>query len=658
MDSRRLFASLLTVTVCGCATEPARAPASPVPLAPAAAPSDKAPSPAAVVFAEHGPVYTFPDPDRRKKLASAFDAVDALAESTQRSQKIPGLALGIVVDGVLVHEKGIGVVDLESKKAPDADTVFRIGSLTKAFTALSLLALRDDGKLSLDDPLARWIPEAGQLVYPTRDSKPIVLRQLLTHTSGLPRLGSFNYTRADVGPTEREVIDSLKGFSLENAPSTAFVYSNLGFSLLGIVVGRAAATPYRAFVASRIFRPLGMSSSGFDEAEIPKDRFATGYKRGPGARAVVASPWRLGASEGAGGIYSTVRDMSRYLAFELEAYPPRSDDDAGPIKRASVRELHTAAATANGLHVSERANPAKGEHTVNAVASGYGFGWGVALTCDMTLVSHEGAVDGFASRITMVPDRGVGVVVLANVVDAELGEIADGAIRELQKTGGLVARKKATAPDPSVDAAMKRFLAVYNAWDLAAYQAMLTKNRPTIAPDAEQRELAGYKSVHGACRGYKPIEFSSPVRGRVAMECERGTLEMGISLDPTDHLIAGFDGTSKDVAVPDRLLPAAKAVASLIGKWDDRLYQKHLAPHASGKKEDTVAFYAKVRDRHGVCKLGAAERGGDGSFSPLLSCERGGDVRLHLIKIDEKTPDQIVEYTIKPASPPGVCPVR
>jgi hypothetical protein len=132
---------------------------------------------------------------------------------------------------------------------------------------------------------------------------------------------------------------------------------------------------------------------------------------------------------------------------------------------------------------------------------------------------------------------------------------------------------------------------------------------------------------------------------------------MSISLDPNDHLIAGFDGTSKGVAVPDRILPAAKAVASLIGKWDDRLYQKHLAPHATSKKEDVVAFYAKVRERHGVCKVGTAERNGEGTFAPLLTCERGGDVRLHL-KVDEKTPDQIVEYTIKPASPAGACPVR
>jgi CubicO group peptidase (beta-lactamase class C family) len=654
MNLGRVFASLLAVSIWGCAGEPAPAPVSPAPPAPPPGPAQ--PAPVAAVFAERGPQYAFPDPDRSKKLATAFGAIDALAESTLKSQNIPGLAVGVIVDGVLVHERGFGVVDLEGKKAPDADTVFRIGSLTKSFTALSLLALRDDGKLSLDDTLARWIPEAGQLVYPTRDSRPIVLRQILTHTSGLPRLGSFNYTRADAAPSEREVVDSLKGFALENPPSSAFVYSNLGFALLGLVVGHASGMPYRAFVTSRVLKPLGMTSSGFDESEIPKDHFATGYRRGPGGRRVVASPWRLGASEGAGGIYSTVRDMSRYLAFELAAYPPRSDDDAGSVKRATVRELH-ASALAAGLHVSERTSPAKGEHTVNAVASGLGFGWGVATTCDFTLVAHDGAIDGFASRVTFVPDRGVGVVVLANFVDAELGDLADGAIRELQKTGGLVARQKVTAPDPLVDAAMKRFLAVYNAWDLGAYQAMLSKNRPPVAPKAEEDELAGYKSIHGACRGYKPIEFTSPLRGKVAMECEKGTLEMSITLDATDHLIAGFDGTSKGVPMPERLLPAAKGVVSLIAKWDDRLYAKHLAPRSPGKKEDTVAFYAKVRERHGTCKLGSAERTGDGSFTTLLTCDRGGDVRLHL-KVDEKTPDVIVEYTIKPASPPGVCPVR
>ena len=274
------------------------------------APDAPAPAPTQA-FASRPPHYDFTDPARKAKLGAAFGAIDALADETLKRQSIPGFAIGIVIDGELVHTRGVGAVDLETRKAPDADTVFRIGSLTKSFTALSLLALRDDGKLSLDDTLTRWIPEAGRLVYPTRDSRPIVLKQLLTHSSGLPRLGTFNYTRADVAPTEREVVDSLKGFALENPPSTTFVYSNLGFALLGVVVGRAAAMPYRAFVTSRILKPLGMTSSGFDESEIPKDHLATAYKRGPGGRPVVAAPWRLGASEGMGGIYSTVRDMSR-----------------------------------------------------------------------------------------------------------------------------------------------------------------------------------------------------------------------------------------------------------------------------------------------------------------------------------------------------------
>src|SRR5205807_7588475 len=108
------------------------------------------------------------------------------------AQSVPGVSVGIVIDGELAYAKGFGVVDPATKAVPDADTVYRIGSISKSFTGLALLSLRDAGSLGLDDTLARWIPEAGKLVYPTRDARPITLRQLAQHTSGLQRDGAFD----------------------------------------------------------------------------------------------------------------------------------------------------------------------------------------------------------------------------------------------------------------------------------------------------------------------------------------------------------------------------------------------------------------------------------------------------------------------------------
>src|SRR5262249_19179320 len=154
-------------------------------------------------------------------------------------------------------------------------------------------------------------------------------------------------------------------------------------------------------------------------------RLATAYKRGPSGALAPTTHWRLGASEGAGGIYSSLRDMSRYAAFQLSAYPPRSAPDSGPVRRSSVREAHASAHPTHDLHVSLRASAQKGENLVSAAAGAYGFAWGVRDTCDFDdIVAHNGAVDGYASVVTLLPGYGVGVVALTNSGQADLDRVA------------------------------------------------------------------------------------------------------------------------------------------------------------------------------------------------------------------------------------------
>src|SRR5580704_7229033 len=241
------------------------------------------PAPVEQVFAVATPPPAFADPDRRAKLAAAFPAIDKALEDERAAQGLPGVSVGIVIDGELGYAKGFGVVDPATKTVPDADTVYRIGSISKSFTGLALLALRDDGVLDLDDPLARWIPEANKLVYPTRDERPITLRQLTQHTSGLPRMGPFE---PEHGPDEATVVGSLAKITLDRAPGLESVYSNLGFSLLGIVVSHAAKQSLHDVIAARIFTPLGMTSSGWDAATVPNGHLAPAFTKGPDAGAV------------------------------------------------------------------------------------------------------------------------------------------------------------------------------------------------------------------------------------------------------------------------------------------------------------------------------------------------------------------------------------
>jgi len=164
LPSGRALLALATSVLVACAASepPPKSPPAPTPPEPAAttASGDEPAAPPSIAraFAEAEPSQAFVDVDRKKKLASAFAGIDAIVDDEMSRQKMPGVAVGIVIDGELAYAKGFGFADVEKKTVPDADTVFRIGSITKSFTSLAILALRDDGALGLDDLLTNWIP--------------------------------------------------------------------------------------------------------------------------------------------------------------------------------------------------------------------------------------------------------------------------------------------------------------------------------------------------------------------------------------------------------------------------------------------------------------------------------------------------------------------
>ncbi len=642
----------LALTACASAApEPSLPSAPPAPPAPASAPPATLAAPAAPAlpqrFAEPGASFAFADPERVAKLRTAFTAIDTIGADQLSKQKLPGLTIGVVVDGELLYAKGFGYANVASAKAPDADTIYRIGSITKSFTGLVLLSLRDEGALALDDSLAHWLPEASGLVYPTLDSRPITLRQLLTHTSGLPRSGSFPQ---ETGPSEDDVTRSLAGFALASPPGTQWSYSNVGFSLLAIAAARAAHTPYRDLVKKRLLDPLGMTSTGWDAADLPTDRLAIGYAGKDGGSPKVAEPWKLGAAEGAGGLYASTRDMARYLAFQLAAYPPRGGADPGPIARSTVREAHSTG-VASGLWVRLEPDAQKGEKAVDAITETYGFGWVAAKTCEFDpLVWHNGGIDGFRSDVRFLPKQGVGVITLVNANEADTEAIAMKVMDALRKTGGLTPRTAVLAPSfaPAID----KLMAVIHAWDEATYTAMLTKGRRAI-PE-EQKELAGYRERHGTCTGWKPIEIFDPTHARLSLACSKGPLEMEVDLGP-DGLISGFSGTSRDVPIPPEERKVADALAKLIGNWSDALYKKHLSK-AFPKRDEVSDFYSGLRKKYGRCQVRSAEHVVF-DRTILLSCERGRDLRLTLT-VDEKDHDVVRSYKIRPTPSEGTCPVR
>jgi hypothetical protein len=232
-------------------------------------------------------------------------------------------------------------------------------------------------------------------------------------------------------------------------------------------------------------------------------------------------------------------------------------------------------------------------------------------------------------------------VVLTNFGRVNPAVLAERAFSELVRTGALVERKP--KPVAAFESVGKQFLAVYNQWDEAAYKAMLDPNRRPI-PE-EQAELAGYKALHGTCKSVSIADVQTAHSVRLAMQCERGKLEMDVVVKPESGLIDGFSGTSRGIAAPPEVAKTGEVVAALVAKWDERVYKKQLAK-AGPPPDEGKTMFAELRELHGSCKVREATHVGmDWSFT--LACERGGELEVSL------APRLRVQPIRK-----GLCPVR
>src|SRR5712691_8745570 len=207
----------------------------------------------AVVCALVLAVAAHAQPADRAKLAAAFAEVDRLFRDYATQAHAPGAAWGIIVGGEQAHTGTTGFRDVSTQAPVDADTVFRIASMTKSFTAMSILKLRDEGQLSLDDPAERYVPEMAGFTYPTSDAPRITIRHLLSHAEGFPEDNPWG---------DRQLADSDEQLSLmlrggipfSNAPGIAFEYSNYGFAILGRIVSNVSKMRYADYVAANILR--------------------------------------------------------------------------------------------------------------------------------------------------------------------------------------------------------------------------------------------------------------------------------------------------------------------------------------------------------------------------------------------------------------------
>jgi CubicO group peptidase (beta-lactamase class C family) len=210
--------------------------------------------------------------------------------------------------------------------------------MTKSFTVLAILKLRDEGKLSLEDPVAKWLPELAHMPLPTRDTAPLVIRQLLSHSAGFPEDNPWGDQQ--LAATDRDLTTWLqRGIPFSTPPGTRYEYSNYAFGLLGRIVARASGQPYESYVRHELLDPLHMDSSTLEFSQVPAAHRATGYRLQPDGSYSEEPPLPQGAFGAMGGLLTDAADLGRYVAFHLSAWPARNARDGGPVRRSSVREM-------------------------------------------------------------------------------------------------------------------------------------------------------------------------------------------------------------------------------------------------------------------------------------------------------------------------------
>ena len=261
-------------------------------------------------------------------------------EATRREHAIPGVGMAIVSRDKVLWVGGFGVMDLETERPVTADTIFRIGSVTKMFTALGLIMLDEEHKLRLDGPVREFAPDAPY-TNPHEQTHPITIAQLLEHTAGLQDLTKAEFEHSDPKPLTLE-----EGLAFEPAsrtvrwkPGLHAVYSNAGYGLAGYVLQTVAKMRYEDFIAERIFQPLGMASSGFFLDDQTAARLATGYE----TDATTPLPYWHMLMRPFGGINSTPRDMASFVRLLLERWIRRRPAPGAPaVHRAHGGAAHFA----------------------------------------------------------------------------------------------------------------------------------------------------------------------------------------------------------------------------------------------------------------------------------------------------------------------------
>ena len=464
----------------------------------------------------------FRDKGRKARVLQLMPRIERLFNEYAEAQKYPAFIFGVMVDGELVFSEGKGLINLEQGTTVSPDSKFHIASMTKSLTAMAIIKLRDEGRLSLEDPVAAYIPELRELEYLTGDASTIKLFHLLTMSSGFPE--DNPWADRHLEDTEKQFRQLMKGGpAFSNVPGYAYEYSNLGFAMLGQVISKVSGKPYQNYIEEAILKPLQMHDTYWEYEDVPDGELAIGYR------------WQFenwqkepmlhtGAFGAIGGLITSLNDFSKYVAYLMSAWPPRSDAEYGPLKRGSLREMQTpffSRLAANAKDTNGRNCPRM---------SGYGYGLAIQTDCrGITKVSHSGGLPGFGSQYTFLPDYGIGIISFANRTYAGTSAINQEALELLLAEAKLEPR---SLPIANIlyerSNQLFRFL---QTWDDELADLIFADNF-YLDYSREVRKFAFDELDLGTIRSMDGVDPVNQLRGTFIIRGDRGEAEVFFSLSP------------------------------------------------------------------------------------------------------------------------------
>ncbi|MDH6197636.1 CubicO group peptidase (beta-lactamase class C family) [Mycobacterium frederiksbergense] len=462
-----------------------------------------------------------------------FTVVDDIVGQFHDGRHAPGLQLGVLADGKVVHFTGRGVTDRSTEAAPAQDRVFRIASMSKSFTAAAILQLRDRGLLRLDDPVIQHLPGAVGLAGPTADSPKITVRHCLTMSSGLPSDDPWADRQEEM--TQAEFDDLLAGpVAGAYAPGTEFAYSNLGYAILGRVVEAVTGRPFVEHVASELLAPLGLTDTGYDYRAVPAGRLAQGYRPTPTGEWEPQPFTAPGSFSSIGGLLSTVTDIGKWVGWLCDAFPPSDDADDAVLSRASRREMQQS----YRLLPFDLVEEPSGQSRLRSKGfpwglSGYGYGLFVEIDPRWGQISqHSGGYPGFGSYMAWHHASGLGVVAFGNGTYAPTPALARAALDALlQQDGSGPAQVRPTEQLRSVLSVVERVIADPSVLQEPAFSGNVLLDIPLAERAAA---ITTAREAIGERNGEAESQWRSPTEAIYRLPGTAGRLEVTVALAPTD----------------------------------------------------------------------------------------------------------------------------